>query len=379
MTAGGPLLVVDTATTRARRSPRRAPTARRARSARGSRATGTARSCLARHRGACSATRRSRPRDLGGLVVGTGPGAFTGLRVGLATAKALAHALRDPDRRRAHGRGAARGGRRRARVVLLQPAGPNDRVLTRRREPPRILPRRRGARPRARRDGSSRSTSTDRAPADAVAARPAAHDALGAALLRAGAARLAAGDVDDLATLVPEYVTLPRGVRAPRPTAAASSSAGPRRRPGTTDDRARPPDPPDDGRRPRRRSSSSSARRSRPRGRRTPTARSSRRTASRTTSSGSIGDDGRRLRRDLADGRRGARHDVRRPPAVPATPDRRAAAARRCSTSRSTATPARRRSRCGCPTSRRGACTRSTASARSASGRATTATTARTR
>ena len=34
---------------------------------------------------------------------------------------------------------------------------------------------------------------------------------LGAALLVLGAARLRAGDVDDLATLVPEYVTLPRG------------------------------------------------------------------------------------------------------------------------------------------------------------------------
>jgi hypothetical protein len=32
--------------------------------------------------------------------------------------------------------------------------------------------------------------------------------------VRAGSARLAAGDPDDLARLVPEYVTLPRGVTA---------------------------------------------------------------------------------------------------------------------------------------------------------------------
>ncbi len=33
------------------------------------------------------------PGDLGGLVAGTGPGAFTGLRVGMATVKGLAYGL----------------------------------------------------------------------------------------------------------------------------------------------------------------------------------------------------------------------------------------------------------------------------------------------
>ena len=51
-----------------------------------------------------------------------------------------------------------------------------------------------------------------RAPADAAARGEARGTASAGALLRLGAARLAAGDADDLARLVPEYVTLPRGV-----------------------------------------------------------------------------------------------------------------------------------------------------------------------
>ena len=54
----------------------------------------------------------------------------------------------------------------------------------------------------------------DRAPADEAARGETARAGLAAALLAIGADRLAAGSVDDLARLVPEYVTLPRGVRS---------------------------------------------------------------------------------------------------------------------------------------------------------------------
>jgi len=149
---------------------------------------------------------------LGGIVVGTGPGAFTGLRVGLATAKALAYARVIPIVGIATGEAllvAAGGGA----LVLLQPAGPSDRVLTRAGEPPRIIAG--GEEPELALGESVIAVDLDgRAPVEAVAAGGAAVEGLASALLQAGAARLAAGDPDDLAALVPEYVTLPRGVRA---------------------------------------------------------------------------------------------------------------------------------------------------------------------
>jgi tRNA threonylcarbamoyl adenosine modification protein YeaZ len=209
MTPGGPLLVVDTATTRAiivLGAPDGTPRAER--------------SWVAGYRhGEELLARIERLQrdesvengDLGGLVVGTGPGAFTGLRVGIATIKALAHALRIPVAGVSTGEAllaAAGGGSR----VLLQPAGAADRVLTRPGEPPRILPG--GEDPDLRPGETLVAVDLDgRAPTEALDAGAAAHEGLGAALLRAGAARLAAGDADDLATLGPEYVTLPRGAR----------------------------------------------------------------------------------------------------------------------------------------------------------------------
>ena len=225
MTVGGPLLLIDTATTRAvialgstdgRLIEERTWTA-------GYR---HGEELLARIE-ALLRDRAIAPAALGGLVVGTGPGAFTGLRVGIATAKGLAHALRLPIAGVVTGSAllAAAGAGAAGPVVLLQPAGSSDRVVSRPGERPVILPG--GTDPELR--PGERLAAVDlagRAPDDAVELGDAAHDGLATAMLAAGAARLAAGDADDLARLVPEYVTLPRGVRGAPGDDAVELSGG---------------------------------------------------------------------------------------------------------------------------------------------------------
>jgi tRNA threonylcarbamoyl adenosine modification protein YeaZ len=152
--------------------------------------------------------------ELGGIVVGTGPGAFTGLRVGLATAKALARGLGVPIAgvptseallRAASLAGAVEG----THAVLLLPAGPSDRVVVS------------GGEARLVRGGDELGLGPEevvvavdlpgRAPEDALDRGTTAEVGLSAALVELGVRRLASGG-DDVARLVPEYVTLPRGV-----------------------------------------------------------------------------------------------------------------------------------------------------------------------
>ena len=154
--------------------------------------------------------RRSRMR---GVVVGTGPGAFTGLRVGIATAKALAHELGVPIVGVSSAAALIDASGAGERAVLLLPAGPNDRHSIRTGEAPLLLPG--GTEPELGADDVLVALDlAGRAPDDALARGDAARVGFGAALARLGAQRLAAGDVDDLARLVPEYVSLPRGVRS---------------------------------------------------------------------------------------------------------------------------------------------------------------------
>ena len=152
--------------------------------------------------------RRSRIR---GVIVGTGPGAFTGLRVGIATAKALAHELGVPIAGVSTGEALLAASDAGERGLLLLPAGPNDRLAVRPGTPAVLVPG--GSEPAA--EPGDVVVALDlagRAPHDALERGEAARAGFAAALTRLGAARLAVGDGDDLATLVPDYVSLPRGV-----------------------------------------------------------------------------------------------------------------------------------------------------------------------
>ncbi len=216
MTAGGPILAIDTATSVA--VVALGDVTGRLRAADSWPAGQRHSEELLPRIAALLAGARVQPGDLGAIVVGTGPGSFTGLRVGLATAKTLAHQLAIPlagvSSAEALLRAAMAGTAGTGRTgVLLLPAGSSDRVMTRPGARAALLP--------AGRDPELAPGEllvavdlAGREASGALARGALAQAGLAAALVLMGAARLASGDADDAVRLVPEYVTLPRGVPA---------------------------------------------------------------------------------------------------------------------------------------------------------------------
>ena len=172
---------------------------------------------------AAAGIRRPVPGTLAGIAAGTGPGGFTGLRVGLATAHGIARAAAVPLVGIPTGLALAAAARASgavtpdAEIALLLPAGAAGRYLVLDGRASLVVgDEAAGTAPPAGVPPGATLVAVDlagRAPDGAVARGAVARTGLAAALMILGAARLRAG-ADDGSALAPEYVTMPRGVTA---------------------------------------------------------------------------------------------------------------------------------------------------------------------
>ena len=159
------------------------------------------------------------PTDIAIIGVGTGPGSFTGLRVGLATAKTMAYVLGVPLTGISTAEGLALASGVQGEVGVALPAGANDRYLAHmvvsgglveQTSPPELVTSLNAETARSGRLVAVDLEISEVHPKAVALGNRAVENLVGAL----GRLVVATSKRDDVAELVPAYVALPRGIAA---------------------------------------------------------------------------------------------------------------------------------------------------------------------